>query len=78
MCCYIGMGWCVVIAAKVTLQAISLMGIVWLLLGGVAYTVGAVLYGLGKKRRYVHTVFHIFCLIGSVCQFFTIFFYVIP
>ena len=43
MCCYIGMGWCVVLAAKVTMQAIALPGLVLLLGGGIAYTVGAVL-----------------------------------
>lgn len=77
MACYIGMGWCVVIAAKVTLEAIPLMGIMWLLIGGISYTIGAVLYAIGKKRRYIHCVFHIFCLLGSICHFFTIFFYVI-
>lgn len=77
MICYIGMGWCVVIAAKVTVEAIPLAGLVWLLAGGVAYTIGAVLYGLGKKHRYIHSVFHIFCLIGSICHFLCIFFYVI-
>ncbi len=77
MACYIGMGWCVLIAAKVTLQSIPLMGLFWLLMGGVAYTIGAIIYVIGKKRRYMHSVFHIFCLIGSVCQFFCIFFYVI-
>lgn len=77
MACYIGMGWCVVIAAKVTLQAIPVMGLVWLLLGGIAYTIGAVIYVIGKKHRYMHCVFHIFCLLGSICQFFCIFFYVI-
>ncbi|MBQ4568466.1 MAG: hemolysin III family protein [Ruminococcus sp.] len=77
MACYIGMGWCVLIAAKVTLQAIPLWGLFWLLMGGVAYTVGAVIYVIGKKRRYMHSVFHIFCLLGSVFQFFCIFFYVI-
>ncbi len=77
MITYIGMGWCVVIAAKVTIKAIAPAGLMWLLLGGVAYTIGAVLYGIGKKRRYVHSVFHVFCLMGSVCQFICIFFYVI-
>lgn len=77
MACYIGMGWCVLIAAKVTLQAIPLGGLFWLLMGGVAYTIGAVIYVIGKKRRYMHSVFHIFCLLGSIFQFFCIFFYVI-
>lgn len=77
MACYIGMGWCVVIAAKATLQAVPLMGLLWLLLGGIAYTIGAVIYVIGKKHRYMHFVFHIFCLLGSVLQFICVFFYVI-
>lgn len=77
MVCYIGMGWCVVIAAKATIQSVPLQGLLWLLLGGIAYTIGAVIYGIGKKRRYMHSVFHIFCLIGSMLQFICIFFYVI-
>ena len=66
MICYIGMGWCIVLAAKATMEALSMPGIVLLLTGGVAYTVGAVLYGAGKKHRYMHSVFHLFCLGGSV------------
>ena len=77
MICYIGMGWCIIIAAPVLFRAMSLSGFWWLLAGGIAYTVGAVFYGFGKKRRYIHSVFHIFVVIGSVLQFICIFFYVI-
>ena len=77
MICYIGMGWCIIVALKITLKAIPLAGFLWLLAGGVAYTIGAVLYGLGKKKRYVHSVFHIFVVVGSVLQFVCIFFYVL-
>ena len=77
MICYIGMGWCIMIALRVTLEAIGRMGMLFLLLGGVAYTVGAVLYGLGERRRYMHSLFHLFVLAGSILQFFCIFFYVI-
>lgn len=77
MCCYIGMGWCVLLAARTVVQAIAPGGL-WLLLGGgIAYTVGAVLYGLGKKRRYMHALFHVFVLIGSVLHFFCILLYVL-
>jgi hemolysin III len=77
MCCYIGMGWCIVIAWRVLLRAVAMPG-VWLLLsGGIVYTVGAVLYGLGKRRRWMHALFHLFVLIGSILQFLCIFFYVI-
>ncbi len=77
MVCYIGMGWCVVLAAKATVQAIPLPGLAWLLAGGIAYTFGAVLYGLGKKHRYMHSVFHIFVVLGSILQFVCILFYCI-
>ena len=43
-----------------------------MLAGGIAYTIGAILYGLGKKRKYVHSVFHIFVVIGSVLQYISI------
>ncbi len=77
MICYIGMGWCIVLAAKATMEALSMPGIVLLLTGGVAYTVGAVLYGAGKKHRYMHSVFHLFVVAGSILHFFCILFYVI-
>ena len=77
MVCYIGMGWCVVFAVKPTIQALPLPGLLYLLAGGIAYTVGAVIYGLGHKARYVHSVFHLFVVAGSVLQFICILFYVI-
>lgn len=77
MICYLGMGWCVVIAAKPTIEAVPQMGLLWLLLGGIAYTLGAILYGLGKKIRYMHSVFHLFVLAGSVMQYVTIIGYIL-
>lgn len=68
MACYIGMGWLVVAALKPTLEAVTLPGFLWLLAGGVAYTVGAVLYVRGKKRKWLHTVFHVFVVLGSALQ----------
>ena len=79
MICYIAMGWCIVIAARPAIASIPAEGLLWLLTGGVAYTVGAVLYGVGKKKKikYMHSVFHLFVLAGCICQFNCIFFYVI-
>lgn len=77
MACYIGMGWCVVLAIKPILEAIPLEGVLWLLAGGISYTLGAVLYGLGKKHRYMHSLFHLFVLAGSVMQFVAIFRYIL-
>ena len=77
MACYIGMGWSILLAAKSAMEAIPLPGLLFILGGGIAYTVGAVLYGLGKKRRYMHSLFHLFVVAGSILQFFGIFFYII-
>lgn len=78
MICYLAMGWCIIFAFKITAQMLTLPGTVFLLVGGVAYTLGAVLYGLGKKHRYIHSVFHLFVLAGSILHFFAILFYVMP
>lgn len=55
----------------------GIAGFLWLAAGGVSYTVGAVLYGLGKKKPVCHTVFHVFVDLGSVLQAVCILFYVL-
>lgn len=77
MICYIGMGWCIIIAAKVTITALSTPALALLLAGGIAYTLGAVLYGIGSKIKYFHSIFHIFVVAGSVLHLICIIFYVI-
>ena len=77
MVCYIAMGWLIVLALKPTIEAVGLKGFLWLLAGGLSYTVGAVLYGIGKKKRYFHSVFHVFVLLGSLLQAVCILFYVL-
>ena len=77
MICYIGMGWCVIFAIKIVIHAMGFRGFLLLLLGGISYTIGAVLYGLGRTRRYMHSIFHLFVVLGSILQFFSIFFFVI-
>lgn len=69
MACYLGMGWCVIISLKPAIQAMTLPGFMWILGGGIAYTIGAILYQIGKKKPYRHAVFHIFVLLGVLIQF---------
>ena len=69
MICYIGMGWAIIPFAKVVMQVLTTPGFYLLLAGGVAYTIGAVLYGIGSKKKWMHSVFHIFVDIGSLLQF---------
>ena len=77
MICYLGMGWCVIFAINTLLANLSLWGFLLLLLGGISYTIGAVFYGFGKKAKYIHSIWHLFVVVGSILQFFSVLFYVI-
>jgi hemolysin III len=77
LACYIIMGWAGVIAVKPAIRALGAAGCVLLLAGGISYTVGSVLYMIGKKKQYYHSVFHVFILLGSLLHFFCIVFIVL-
>lgn len=74
--CYLMMGWCIIIAAKPVAAGLGSGGLWMLLLGGIAYTVGALLYVMGKRHEYIHSVFHLFVVAGSLFHFLCILFYV--
>ena len=76
MLCYLVMGWCIIVKANLLPQLLGMNGFILLLLGGIAYTIGAVLYALGKKHKYSHSIFHLFILLGSFLQFLCILLYV--
>jgi hemolysin III len=73
---YIVMGWIIVIAIKPLLQSVALEGVILLFAGGISYTLGAVIYRL-KKIPLNHAIFHICVLIGSLCHFISVYFYVV-
>lgn len=77
MTCYILMGWGIAAFLPQAVAALSLRGVYLLFAGGICYTLGAVLYGIGAKKRWFHGVFHIFVLLGSVLHFFVIYFFAI-
>jgi len=77
MVLYILMGWMVLIAIKPLLNSLAKPGFILLLIGGILYTIGAIFYGIGRKKKYMHSVFHIFVLAGSIFQFFSIYLYVL-
>lgn len=66
MICYLGMGWAAIFKLPLMIEALGWAGFILILLGGISYTVGAVLYGLGRTKRYMHSVFHLFVILGSV------------
>ena len=75
MICYVGMGWAIAPFIPQTIHALSYPGFMLLLSGGIGYTIGAILYGIGSKVHWMHSVFHIFVVIGSFLHFLSIFFY---
>ena len=74
---YVLMGWVIVFAIKPLINNLPLEGLLWLLAGGIFYTIGAILYSI-KKIKFNHAIFHMFVLSGSFCQFMSVFFYVLP
>ncbi len=75
MICYICMGWAILPFMSQTLAVLTKPGFILLLVGGISYTIGAVLYGIGSKKHWMHSVFHIFVVLGSLFQFLCILFY---
>lgn len=77
MICYLVMGWCIIIKANLLPSLLGTSGFIMLLLGGVVYTIGAVLYGVGKKYKYVHSIFHLCVFLGNILHVLCVFMYVI-
>jgi hemolysin III len=72
---YVLMGWLVIVGIYPLIMNLSTWGLIWLLIGGVFYTVGAVFY-LWHKLPYNHAIFHVFVLLGSISHFISVFWYV--
>lgn len=76
MICYLLMGWCIILKGYLLPSLLTMNGFLLVLIGGIVYSIGAAFYGIGKKHKYMHSVFHIFILAGSLLHFFCILLYV--
>jgi len=74
---YVFIGSVIVFAIKPLINNLSLDGLLWIFAGGMAYTIGAILYSI-KKIKFNHAIFHVFVLNGSDSHFVAVFFYVLP
>jgi hemolysin III len=74
---YVFMGWLIIFFIEPLMAALPTTGLVWLLAGGIAYTLGAVLYSL-HRIPHSHAVFHLLVVVGSACHFYAIWRYVLP
>lgn len=74
---YLVMGWMIIFSYDSIATLLPTPGLVLLIAGGISYTVGAILYAIGSKKKYFHSIFHFFVLLGSILQFFSILLYAI-
>lgn len=74
---YLVMGWLVVIAIKPTIAAIPLHGMIWMIIGGLFYSLGVIFY-VCEKIPFNHAIWHLFVIGGSTCHFFVVALVVLP
>ncbi len=70
-------GWSVIFMLKELILNLNITGLLFLFSGGIFYSIGAILYKIGATRKYMHSIFHFFCLLGSIFHFFMIFLFAI-
>ena len=71
------MGWMILIAIVPTFRNIPLMGVIWILIGGLLYTIGIYFYRKARFRQH-HLVWHLMVLAGTASHFFAIYHYILP
>lgn len=76
--CHLVCGWSILFGLGPLTAVMGSRGVWWLLWGGVMYTAGSILYGVGTRKRYMHCVFHVFCLLGTFCHFWAVYLYLLP
>lgn len=74
---YLGLGWMALIVIKPMIDTVDTGGLLLLVAGGLAYTLGVIFY-VWKSLPYHHAIWHVFVLAGSLFHFFSIFYYVLP
>lgn len=71
------MGGSILVGLDILIGSLTTVGFALFIGGGVAYSIGAVFYGLGgKNKKWMHSIFHVFCILGSVLHYFCICMYV--
>lgn len=74
---HIIIGWSIILLLKNFFYSLNFLSLVLLIVGGLFYSVGAILYKIGAKKRYLHSIFHFFCLGGSILHYLFLLYFVI-
>ncbi len=75
--CHLTSGWAILSVLPILINNMGIGGVIFLILGGVMYSIGALLYAIGEKKKYMHCIFHIFCLAGTILHFFCVYLYLL-
>lgn len=75
--CHLINGWSILIFLKFLILNIGYYGVLFIILGGIMYSLGSILYFLGSKRKYFHSIFHFFCILGTLFHYIAIYFYLL-
>jgi hemolysin III len=72
---YLFMGWMVVIAVDPLVAKVPPPGLLWLIAGGLSYTIGVIFFAIDSRLQYAHLIWHLFVLVGTTCHYFAVFWY---
>jgi hemolysin III len=72
---YLLMGWLIVIAIQPLSARVPASGLLWLVAGGLAYTLGVIFFALDSRLRYGHFIWHLFVMAGTTCHYFAVLWY---
>ncbi len=75
--CHLASGWSILLGVPRLLETMGRQGLLFLVLGGAMYSIGAALYGVGAKKKYMHSLFHLFCLAGTFFHFWAVYGYLL-
>jgi len=64
--CYLGMGWAAIIKINHLIEVLGMPFFILILIGGILYTVGVLFYALGRRKKYMHSIFHLFVIAASI------------
>ena len=75
--CHLVNGWSILFGVKAIIANVGTKGLLFMLIGGILYSIGSILYGVGSKVKYMHSIFHFFCLFGTLFHFLAIYLYIL-
>ena len=75
--CHLINGWGALVVIPSLIDSLGVIGVLFLVIGGIMYSIGSLLYVIGRKRKYMHSIFHVFCLLGTLFHFLCVYLFLL-